>query len=375
MEFHRYRGVLAFALALALGAVPALAQGGATVTTAPQDVRAYNLPVVAPLGQGWYAAASSAGQEAWMARQAPWGDDLVQVQGTARVAAVDREVIGLPGTPAATMPGDDQLVTGVAQWMVPEERALYEVRFTRLDLDAPFRGAGVMRAVHGDTGRGDSEFPRTLAYLAIYGPVDVFRNGQRIATNLDGHLMVTQGIRAPETHRLLDTANVRPEDIELHVMVQGDIPGRNQDALYVYWPMATLDLRNLSAPVALLPEEMRTAQSLFGTPAVAGFREGALAVPTTRYFSIALRDEVLGTSAAEFPAGPVEVNITNHSRFRQAFLIEGPGIEERTPMLAPGETATLRLTLQPGTYRLASYMVSTPRTRYDFIARETLVVR
>jgi hypothetical protein len=372
---------LSIALAVAVAAVlPAYAQGdGTTATATPaaaEQSTAFHLPSVTPMGQGWYGAASTTTENAMMAQGDPWSNDLVPVRALARLAIID-------GDPAPTMTattasrGPDRLVTGVAQWMNPSDNSLYEIRFTGIDTTGPLDGAGVFRVIHGETGIGTDRFPRTLAYAALFGPVQVFRNGQMIASNLQGQMMVTQGIRTPDTGRLLDTANVRAGDLQLHLIVQGQIPGRNQDMLYLFWPSATVDIRNLGTPVALLPQEIQTARGYFTEGAVAGYREPATpgaAPPAAPRLLISLRDRFLARSTPELSAGDAELSITNDSSVARGFFIQGPGVEQRTRLLNPGESTTLTIRLSPGTYRLASFTVATPEAD-DYMHMDTITVR
>jgi len=391
MRLHRWLQALAVGCILA-AATPALAQdegtGGTgttpaetapapttttqetttttTTTTTTADVRAMNLPVATPIGKGWYGAGSTMGENGWMATAAPWSNDLTPIRGAGRVAAIGSGPIpgGMAPTAAAQEGVTPRFIAGAAQWTVPAENATYEVRLAGTDPNAPFGGAGIMRVEYGDTGIDAPQFPRALSYVALYGPADVYRNGKRVATGLHGHIMVTQGIRTPDTGQLLDTPNVNPQAIEYHVLVQGNIPGRRENSLYAFWPAATLDLRNLSAPVALLPSEIRLAQSYFTpTEAVAGTRE-SLTVPV---LMISLQDRFLARSTPTLPAGEVELRVVNNASKPQGLYIKGPGIEQRTERLKPGEETTLRLRLQPGTYRLAAFTVANPRRTRDYM--------
>lgn len=388
MKRYLHKPLLALAFALALGVAPAVVRADETTeagaaasqsAATTSDLRTFNLPVATPIGTGWYAAASTLGQSGMMARAEPWSNDLMPVRGTARVAIIDGQpqpgVTMAGNNPDTPSGGPDRLVTSVAQWLVPEENALWEVRLTSLRPEAPFSGAGVMRLVDGETGQGSERFPRSLAYIALFGPADIFRNGQRIATGLNGRVVVTQGVRTPETGRLLDTPNVRPDAIEYHVMVEGSIPGRERDSLYVYWPSATLDLRNLSTPVALLPAEMQVARSFFGESAVAGFREDTPEpLPAlTPLLIVSLRDRFLARSTPSLRAGAVELRVTNDSGRAQGFAIEGPGVSERTQILQPGEQATLSLNLQAGTYQIAAFNEPDPKAA-ELIHRDTITV-
>jgi uncharacterized cupredoxin-like copper-binding protein len=53
------------------------------------------------------------------------------------------------------------------------------------------------------------------------------------------------------------------------------------------------------------------------------------------------------------PAGTVTFNITNNGTEEHSFEIEGNGVEEELePHLMPGESGTLTVDLQPGTYEV-----------------------
>ena len=57
-------------------------------------------------------------------------------------------------------------------------------------------------------------------------------------------------------------------------------------------------------------------------------------------------------SEATIAAGPVTFTITNAGSIPHALEVEGERIERETPLIEPGATATLALTLKPGTYEL-----------------------
>ena len=52
------------------------------------------------------------------------------------------------------------------------------------------------------------------------------------------------------------------------------------------------------------------------------------------------------------PAGPVAFTVTNGGSIPHAFEVEGQGTEKETPLIQPGASATLTLTLKPGTYEI-----------------------
>jgi plastocyanin len=51
-------------------------------------------------------------------------------------------------------------------------------------------------------------------------------------------------------------------------------------------------------------------------------------------------------------AGPVAFRVTNSGNIPHALEVEGKGIEQQTVLLQPGSSATLSLTLKPGTYEI-----------------------
>ena len=57
-------------------------------------------------------------------------------------------------------------------------------------------------------------------------------------------------------------------------------------------------------------------------------------------------------SEATIAAGPVTFTITNAGSIPHAFEVEGEGIEQETELIQPSSTATLTLTLKPGTYEV-----------------------
>jgi plastocyanin len=57
-------------------------------------------------------------------------------------------------------------------------------------------------------------------------------------------------------------------------------------------------------------------------------------------------------SEATIAAGPVTFTISNAGSIPHGFEVEGEGIEQETKVIQPGTTATLTLTLKPGTYEV-----------------------
>ncbi len=57
-------------------------------------------------------------------------------------------------------------------------------------------------------------------------------------------------------------------------------------------------------------------------------------------------------SAGTIAAGTVTFTVTNGGSIPHALEVEGQGIEQETGVIQPGATATLTLTLKPGTYEV-----------------------
>src|SRR5512146_3507891 len=55
-------------------------------------------------------------------------------------------------------------------------------------------------------------------------------------------------------------------------------------------------------------------------------------------------------SQGAITAGSVTFTVTNAGSIPHAFEVEGQGIEQETAVIQPGSSATLKLTLKPGTY-------------------------
>jgi hypothetical protein len=74
--------------------------------------------------------------------------------------------------------------------------------------------------------------------------------------------------------------------------------------------------------------------------------------PTPAPVSAELSEWTIRLSAPTVPAGPVAFAVSNTGSIPHAFEVEGQGTERATPLIQPGATATLSLTLAPGSYEV-----------------------
>jgi plastocyanin len=68
--------------------------------------------------------------------------------------------------------------------------------------------------------------------------------------------------------------------------------------------------------------------------------------------SAKLSEWTIQLSEATVPAGPVTFTATNGGSIPHALEVEGQGTEQQTPLIQPGASATLTLTLKAGTYEV-----------------------
>lgn len=79
----------------------------------------------------------------------------------------------------------------------------------------------------------------------------------------------------------------------------------------------------------------------------------APAVPTdhpVESVTVKLSEWKVALSASELSAGPVRFMVVNTGSVPHAFEVEGKGIEQETPLIQPGDSATLIVTLKAGAY-------------------------
>jgi plastocyanin len=87
-----------------------------------------------------------------------------------------------------------------------------------------------------------------------------------------------------------------------------------------------------------------------GTPAPPSLP--ALADDARRHTTVVLREWSLEPAADAVPSGDVTFQAMNTGSEFHTLAIDGAGVDARTTPIGPGETATLTVALEPGTYRL-----------------------
>ncbi|MFE2147674.1 copper-binding protein [Streptomyces sp. NPDC059456] len=78
----------------------------------------------------------------------------------------------------------------------------------------------------------------------------------------------------------------------------------------------------------------------------------APAAPAATPVTADLSDFHIALSRTAFTPGPYTFTLRNTGHHEHALEIEGPGGEQRSKTLAPGESGTLGITLKGGTYEL-----------------------
>ena len=86
-------------------------------------------------------------------------------------------------------------------------------------------------------------------------------------------------------------------------------------------------------------------QPCFATPYGRGGEK-----PVSNRVKVDLSEWMVKLTPAGVPPGPVIFEVSNTGTIAHAFELEGVGLEERTPQVMPGATATLKLNLRAGRY-------------------------
>ena len=65
-----------------------------------------------------------------------------------------------------------------------------------------------------------------------------------------------------------------------------------------------------------------------------------------------IQDDEVTVSPSKIGAGPVEITISNQTDQKHSITLEGESIVQREGPVAPGDTATIQKTLEPGNYEV-----------------------
>ena len=91
--------------------------------------------------------------------------------------------------------------TGTFKAVLDLPEGEYAVELTRFVEFSPCQDGGIAAFIfeHGDSGCGDSNWPKSLLYVAGWGMGHATLNGERLHSDYQIHFMVTQGMRARDT--------------------------------------------------------------------------------------------------------------------------------------------------------------------------------
>jgi hypothetical protein len=94
----------------------------------------------------------------------------------------------------------------------------YRVVFDRFKGSKPYQDGGIATRVyeHGDSGNGDTLYPKTWLYLSGWGTATMYKNDQVLYKDHDAHFMVMERSRDPKTHAV-------------HYFVKKTLPGGETD--------------------------------------------------------------------------------------------------------------------------------------------------
>ena len=80
--------------------------------------------------------------------------------------------------------------------------------------------------------------------------------------------------------------------------------------------------------------------------------ENEARAPVREALTGVIQDDAVTVSPSKIGAGPVEITISNQTDANRSVTLEGESIVERQGPVAPGDTATIQKTLQPGSYEV-----------------------
>jgi hypothetical protein len=90
-------------------------------------------------------------------------------------------------------------------------------------------------------------------------------------------------------------------------------------------------------------------------------RTSNLRPPTPINIGVEIGDDEVSASPSKFGAGPVVIIVSNQSSAAQTLTIEGPRLKQSVGPISPEDTATLKVTVQPGEHMLTAGSASSIR--------------
>lgn len=203
-------------------------QGDAEIERGPRTQPGTEMGIYAPTQHALYdgrfvVSGGRVYQVGTLSDDSPWdhmGDDATNVRSVGGTIEVDVDEIANEGTFRAELD-------------LPEGR--YEVAIDRFEEFSPCQDGGVAAWLfeHGDSGCGDSNWPKSVLYVAGWGWGSATLNGEPLHTDYQVHFMVAQGMRDRESLRMQPGATgetgagaVNPAGIQLDFYIRS--PETNQ---------------------------------------------------------------------------------------------------------------------------------------------------
>jgi hypothetical protein len=90
-------------------------------------------------------------------------------------------------------------------------------------------------------------------------------------------------------------------------------------------------------------------------------RTSNLRPPSPINIGVEIGDDEISASPANFGAGPVVIIASNQSSGSQTLTIEGPRLKQSVGPISPEDTATLKVTVEPGEYTLTAGAASSSK--------------
>jgi hypothetical protein len=298
-------------------------------------------------------ASSSISQNAWLVKGAPNSNTVTSVNGVFGFGVRD-----IAETMTATP--SDSIQYGLARLHDPSDNSSYEVRFTNVNrtaADVKFGGVGLLKPVFGNTGIGEATLPKTFAYIVAWGMADIYKNGQRIASSVPAHMLVTPGLRDPATGALLAQENIDLNARQLILHVPGPVTGLPDGKLLAHWPSASLDLNDIGGRP--MNQQAIASAIVTGMPNGRVLGEAVEVEPQRIQFSLRNND-ILSYVPPTFTTGYTRVTVVNNSsRSRGAIIrardVIGSQIVRYTPVLRPGQSYSFFTHFGPGSFNVMDY--------------------